>query len=199
MRLSSRNGSGARNSAAVRRSARSSSNGEPTSGLPRRWLAIWVWTYLTWIVLTWSKSTEQLAFGAAAAAVIAALLAPLGPVVPPWGLLIPRRLLALCRVFGYVCMSMLAANISLSRRIWSRSRPLRPGMVVVPTQMRSEGELTAIGVLTSLVVDNQLVDLDKEGQELQYHGVWVETDDPALNRGRINGPLEDLLSPLRKP
>ena len=65
--------------------------------------------------------------------------------------------------------------------------------------MKTEDELTAVGVLTSLIVDNQIIDLDRKWNELQYHGVWLETGDPALNRSRINGPLEDLLRDLREP
>ena len=96
--------------------------------------------------------------GAAAAAVVATLLAPLGPVLAPWALLRPRRLAGLVRTARYVVVSMIGANNSLSRRIWSRSRPLIPGMVIVPTEMKTEGELTTVGVLTSLIVDNQIID-----------------------------------------
>ena len=200
-----RNGPRARTtSAPTRRPARSTSNGPQPSWKIiltslSRWLSIWAWTYLTWILLTWSKAPEQLSFGAAAAAVVATLLAPLGPVLAPWALLSPRRFAGLVRTARYVAVSMIGANISLSRRIWSRSRPLRPGMVVVPTEMKTEGELTAVEVLTSLIVDNQIIDLDRKRNELQYHGVWLETGDPALNRSQINGPLEDLLRDLRKP
>jgi multicomponent Na+:H+ antiporter subunit E len=79
------------------------------------------------------------------------------------------------------------ANLSLTRRIWMPSRPVRSGMVIVPTATRTDGEVAASGLLTSLVVDNQLVDLDGTRHELQYH-VMALPDGPA--REAVNGPLE---------
>jgi multicomponent Na+:H+ antiporter subunit E len=81
------------------------------------------------------------------------------------------------------------ANLSLARRVWLPSLPLRSGMVIVPTEFSSEGALAAVGLITSVIVDNQLVDLDVAQAELQYHGVWVSTD-PQENRKRMNGPVE---------
>ena len=88
------------------------------------------------------------------------------------------------------------SNLSLSRRIWSPSRPLRPGMVIVPTEMRSDAGLTAVGLVTSLIVDNQIVDIDRKRGELQYHAVWVDTEDPDANRKKINGPVESYLTDM---
>jgi multicomponent Na+:H+ antiporter subunit E len=68
------------------------------------------------------------------------------------------------------------ANIGLARRIWSPRLRLASGMVIVPTDAQTDGELAAVGLLTSLVVDNQLVDLDRSRHALQYHAVEVPTD-----------------------
>jgi multicomponent Na+:H+ antiporter subunit E len=156
-----------------------------------------MWTYAGWIILTWTRTAEQLLFGALASAAVATALRPLGPVLEPWRLLDPRRLFFIVRIAVYVLIKMVRANLSLSRRIWSPTRPLRPGMVVVPTSAKGDGELTAVGLLTSLIVDNQIVDVDRSRSELQYHAVWVDSDDPVANRGKINGPLEQLLLRLR--
>jgi multicomponent Na+:H+ antiporter subunit E len=162
----------------------------------RRWLALFCWAYLFWIVLTWTKTAEQLLAGVLAAAITAVACAPLGEVAAPWSLLRPRRLWATARLVVLSTARVVRANLSLSRRIWSPSRPLRPGMVVVPTAMRTEGGLTAVGLITSLIVDNQIVDLDRKRHELQYHAVWVDSTDPEHNRDRINGPVEADLRPF---
>jgi multicomponent Na+:H+ antiporter subunit E len=164
--------------------------------MPRRWLALWCWAYLGWIILTWTRTAEQLVVGALVAALVAWLCAPLGDVAAPWRLLEPRRLVAVGRLTVHVAVNLVRAHVSLSRRIWAPSRPLRPGMVVVATEMRSEGGLTAVGVLTSLIVENQIVDLDRSRKQLQYHTVWADTADPAVNRKATNGPVEDRLRPL---
>jgi multicomponent Na+:H+ antiporter subunit E len=144
-------------------------------------------------------TAEQLVFGALTAALIGVAFWPLGDVLLPWKVLSISRIWTLAQIVVYVLANMVRANVSLSRRIWSPSRPLHPGMLVVPTNSSTDGQMTAIGVLTSLIVDNQIVDLDPDRHRLQYHAVSVESDDPDSNRQRINGPLEDLISSLSRP
>lgn len=166
----------------------------------RRWLAISVWAYVGWVLLTWTRTAEQLIFGAAASMVVGAALVALGPVLEPWKLLDPRRLVTVLRIAAHVLVNMVRANLSLSRRIWTPSLPLRPGMVVVPTAVAaSEGELTAVGALTSLIVDNQIIDVARSDHRLQYHAVWIDSEDPGANAEKINRPLEDLLRRLERP
>jgi multicomponent Na+:H+ antiporter subunit E len=167
--------------------------------MARRWLALFALSYGAWIVLTWTRTGEQLVVGAILAALVAVACAPLGPVAAPWSILTPRRLRALIGTAAWALREIVRANLSLSRRIWTPSRPVRPGMVIVATNFDSEAGLTAVGLVSSLIVDNQLVDLDRRRHELLYHAVWVDTPDPAANRARMNGPLEERLSAIVGP
>jgi multicomponent Na+:H+ antiporter subunit E len=164
----------------------------------RRWFALFCWAYLVWVILTWTRTTEQMVVGAVLAAVAAVACAAMGPVAAPWSLLQPRRLAIVARLSGWAAIEVVRANLSLSRRIWSPSRPLRPGMVIVPTEMRSDWGLTAVGLVTSLIVDNQIVDVDCARHELQYHGVWITSAEAQENRRRMSGPVEDYLGPLER-
>ncbi|MDQ1355893.1 MAG: multicomponent Na+:H+ antiporter subunit [Acidimicrobiaceae bacterium] len=165
----------------------------------RRWLALWCLAFAVWIVLSWTRTAEQLIVGAVAAAIVATACAPLGPVAAPWVLLAPRRLLATLRATLWALGQIVRANLSLSRRIWAPSRPLRPGMVIVPSAMETDGEWAAVGLVTSLIVDNQLVDVDRQHHEMLFHTVWVDTLDPDENRAQINGPVEDRIAAIRRP
>lgn len=60
----------------------------------------------------------------------------------------------------------------------------------MPTTQRSELGLTVVGVVSSLIVDNQIVDVDRSRGRLLYHAVDVPPRDPEVARDRINGPLE---------
>lgn len=165
--------------------------------LLERWISLSVWSFAGWILLTWSPFTlEQELFGAGFAMLVAGLLVSFGDVARPWRLLDPRRLLVLGRLGATVLVRIVAANISLARRILSPSRPLASGMVIVPTELRSEGALTAAGLLTSVIVDNQIVDFDLARDQLQYHAVEVRTGAPQARREAINGPLERLVRRL---
>jgi multicomponent Na+:H+ antiporter subunit E len=153
-------------------------------------VAIWVWCMVAWTLLTWSASVEQLLTGALVSAAVAGCLSRLGGAVRPWRLLYPSRLRRLLALAGTVLWQSLRASARLALRAWSPGPPVRPGMLVVPTGARTAAEHTAVGLLSSLVVDNQLVDVDPERHTLQYHAVWVSDVDRQANRRRINGPIE---------
>lgn len=150
------------------------------------------WCYLVWVLLTWTRTAEQLLFGAAISLAVATALAPLGPVAAPWQLLRPRTALAVARLAGTAAVRIVKANVQLAARIWAPSRPLRSGMVIVPTDQRSDLGLTTVGLVTSVIVDNQIVDVDRRGGRLQYHAVSVPDRDagPEAARAAINGPVE---------
>jgi multicomponent Na+:H+ antiporter subunit E len=156
----------------------------------RRGLALFCVAFAVWILLSWTATLEQLIVGAVCSVLVAVVCAPLGPVAAPWSMR-PRRMLAIATTSAWAVGRIVRANLSLSRRIWTPRPPLRPGMVIVATEMESEGELTAVGLISSLIVDNQIVDVDRSRHELLYHAVWIDSGDPADNRRKINGPLEE--------
>ena len=153
-----------------------------------------LWCGVAWVLLTWTATVEQAAYGVAVSIGVAVVLSPLGPVARPWRLLSPRRLIPLAALGATAAGRILVANLVLARRVWSPSLPIRTGMLVVPTDLRTDGDLTAVGLLGSVIVDHQLVDL--EPGRLQYHAVWVASEDPIEARERINGRLEHLLRRL---
>jgi multisubunit Na+/H+ antiporter MnhE subunit len=65
--------------------------------------------------------------------------------------------------------------------------------VIVPTDLTTEGGLVAVALITSVIVDNQIVDLDVKRRELLYHGVWIPSVAPRANYERMNGPIERYL------
>lgn len=167
-----------------------------TAEWARRVARLFLWAYLVWVVLTWTATIEDQIVGLVVAAMCAFAFAPLGPVVAPWTVLHPRRFAALALLFVSCLGRIVRANLSLSRRILLPSRPLRSGMVITPTEATSDGELAATGVLTSLVVDNQIVDLDRSAHELQYHAVAVPHG-PV--RDAVNGPIERRILAISRP
>lgn len=164
-----------------------------------RYASLVIWAFAVWLLLTWTPFTvETEVFGGGLCVAVAAALAPLGGVARPWLLLDPRRLLVLGRLAARMLASIVAANVKLAMRIWTPSLPLRSGMVIVSTEERGDGGLTAVGLITSLIVDNQIVDLDRGRHLLQYHAVAVPEGGPEAARAQINGPLERLLEPLTR-
>lgn len=165
----------------------------------RRFLVLASWGFLTWVLLTWTLTVEQLAFGAGIAVAVAIGLMQADRGVAPWRILEPARLVRVLRLTVKALRRMVVANVVLARRIWSPSLPIRPGMVVVPTRTTASAGVTTVAVVTSLIVDNQLVDVDPDRHELLYHWVYVTTTDPDEARNVINGPIEDEVVPLETP
>ena len=79
-----------------------------------------------------------------------------------------------------------------SARSKSVKQRLRTGMIIIPTTQESAGGLTTVGLVTSAIVDNQLIDLDRSRKQLQYHAVEVPRPDQAVEH--INGPVERILA-----
>ncbi|MBV8950084.1 MAG: Na+/H+ antiporter subunit E [Actinobacteria bacterium] len=165
----------------------------------RRFVVLTTWAFLTWVLLTWTLTVEQLAFGAGIAVAVALALLPADRGVAPWKILEPARLWHVLRLGVKAGRRLVVANLVLARRIWTPSLPIRPGMVVVHTSTRTAAGATAVGIVTSLIVDNQLVDVDPDRHELMYHWIWVQTTDPQQARQLINGPIEDEIVPLETP
>jgi multicomponent Na+:H+ antiporter subunit E len=167
---------------------------------PAEWavriLALSCWCLVVWILVTWTRTLEQLAFGAVIAVVVATGLATMGAVAPPWRVLAPKRFAGGLWLIVNVLRRILVANVKLAARIWNPRRPVTSGMIIVPTETTSDGGLTAVGLITSLIVDNQIVDLDRSRHLLQYHAVSVPAGSREDARREINGPVEDLLTPI---
>jgi multicomponent Na+:H+ antiporter subunit E len=164
-----------------------------------RVVGLFCWAFGVWVLLTWTLTAEQLLFGAFVALAVALALAPLGEVAGPWRLLRLRALAGGLWLLVAAAGRVLVANLRLSRRIWDPRRPLSSGMVITPTRERQDWGLTAVGLISSLIVDNQLVDLDRRAHELQYHAVAVPQGGPEQVRRHVNGPVEDLLKPFHAP
>ena len=160
----------------------------------RRRLHVGAWALITWLVLTWTVSAQQVVAGVVIAVGAAFALAPLAPVAAPWSVLAPSRAWRVLAIAGDCAVRIVEANVVLARRIWDPRLPIRTGMLVFPTPLRSEGALGAAGILSSLVVDNQIVDL--ETGHLQYHAIWAEPSDPAHAHRRVMGRLEPLVHGL---
>lgn len=167
-----------------------SSHGPPVPVLARRAATIAVWAFAVWLLLTWTVTAEQLTTGAVVAISIGVAMAPLGEVAGPWRLFEPRRFAGVMSLAALGLVKIVRANISLAVRIWRPSRPLRSGMVVVPTMLRSDGGLAAVGLISSLIVDNQIVDLGREQHVLQYHAVDVPEGTKPEQAEAINAPIE---------
>ena len=159
-----------------------------------RVLGVTAWCLAIWLLLLGTVSVETIVVGLVVALVISIGLSGLDVLVP-WRLLTPARLFPLCLLCADSAARIVKANLTLARIVWRPRLQLATGMVVVPTRMRGDVELAGIAIITSLIVDNQIVDVDRARHELLYHCIEVPQGD---RYAAINGPVERRLLALRR-
>lgn len=143
--------------------------------------------YLTWTLLTWTLTLEFVVVGAAVSIVITGVLLPL---FADTGIIrvTPSRIARAVELGLVAAGKIVVANITLARRIWAPSRPMRSGMVVVPTKVRTDAGLCGVGLVTSLIVDNQIVDVNRPRNSMLFHAIVVPDQESAYDE--INGPVD---------
>jgi len=144
-------------------------------------------------------TAESLVVGVAVSLAVAVATAPLGQVVGPWVFLRPLRLVALVRLGATLLGRIVVANVRLSNWVWRSGKPPASGMVEVPTRLSGSGAVAATGLLSSLVVDNQIVDVDLARRRLLYHALDLPGGNPDAAYDEVNGPIEARLRHLVQP
>ena len=158
-------------------------------------ISVVAFCYFVWTLLTWTLTLENLAVGAAVSALVTAAMLPL---LADTGTIriTPLRVAKAMTLGALVAKNIVVANAVLARRIWSPSRPIRTGMVEVPTKVRSDAGLCAVGVITSLIVDNQIIDVDRARHTMLYHAIVVPDADAAYDE--VNGPVDRRIADMER-
>ncbi|HWA65367.1 MAG TPA: Na+/H+ antiporter subunit E [Mycobacteriales bacterium] len=157
--------------------------------------SLWLFCFCeaVWTLLTWTTNVESDVTGGCVSVAVTAALLPIFRDTATIRLT-PARLVAAGSLAARSLVGVVTANVKLARRIWSPSMPLRSGMVEVATKARSDAGLAAVGLVTSLIVDNQIVDISRPRNRLLYHAVHVPTGGSAYDE--INGPVDRRVAAL---
>ncbi|MBN2492520.1 MAG: Na+/H+ antiporter subunit E [Planctomycetes bacterium] len=145
---------------------------------------------LLWLLLFWSLNIWVIAAGVGVAAVATALLGS----IAPDGL---ERVLCLRRVgyfllylpyFLYYCVR---ANFDVMLRVVHPDVPIRPGIVKLPTTLKSEMAKTFLA--NSITLTPGTLTLDIDGQDMYVHWINIDTDDVKKRTAEICGRFEPML------
>ncbi|MBA7701868.1 Na(+)/H(+) antiporter subunit E1 [subsurface metagenome] len=131
--------------------------------------------FIIWMLLTWSVDVQVVVAGLIAAAVIAILFHEIlpkeyqvfiSPVRVFWGLVyVP--------VFFYYVMK---ANLDVVYRALHPKMPIKPGIVKIKTNLKTESGITALANSITLTPGTLTVDLTDDGF-LYIHWINVKSDD----------------------
>lgn len=134
-------------------------------------------TFLVWLLLTWPPTYVDVGVGFFFAILVATLLSELYPENPA-AVFDPRRWFWAALYLPYFFWHCLKANLDVAYRVLHVDLPIRPGIVRVPTTLKSDWSKTFLAASITLTPGTLVVDIN--GQDLYVH--WINVPDKDLER-----------------
>ncbi len=145
--------------------------------------------YSVYLILSGGFKPVDLVFGAVSAAAVAALTADL--LVSESSKLSPRRLAYLIAyLVKYFLIYEVKAHVDVARRALSPSMPLKPGIVEVPHNLRSDFAVLMLANSITNTPGTVTVAVDERGRRLYVHWIYVRSVKPEECRELITKEFE---------
>jgi multicomponent Na+:H+ antiporter subunit E len=162
-------------------------------------VVLFVIVFLVWLALSWSVDVQHLVVGAVVALLVTASAAGLFQRSPR---LLKRPGRYVYFLFGYVPLfvwEVIKANFDVAYRVLNPVLPIRPGIVKVKTQLKSDLALTFLANSITLTPGTMTVDVDRERGFLYVH--WINVKDPDVEAATriVAGRFEPLLRKIFEP
>lgn len=158
-------------------------------GLLLAFICLW----LGWIGLTGSLDHQELIIGAICAALIAIFSHELLFREGAKGKFDPRRWGYLLAYVPTYAWAELKAHANVIYRILHPRMPIKPGIVKVPTELRSDLGITGLANSITMTPGTLSVEVDEEERCLYVHWINVEGVEPEVTSKRIAKPFEKFL------
>ena len=139
-----------------------------------------------WLLLTGSFAPVDLLWGVVVCTGVTALSYRFTAFGAPRWMRRPQGWWAFACLLIEFVRQIIVQNITLSRRVFSPSLPIRPGIVAVPYYIRGDVPLTILSSLMTLTPDTVVVDIDQQKQIMYIHWIDVQNTDPEqMHRHRV--------------
>ncbi|KUO40993.1 MAG: hypothetical protein AVW06_04765 [Hadesarchaea archaeon DG-33-1] len=155
---------------------------------------VFICLWLAWVGLTGSLDAQELAVGAICSAFVTALSYELlfrGTMrekfqAKRWGYF-------LAYVPAYI-WAELKAHADVIYRILHPHMPIKPGIVCVPTELRTDFGITGLANAITMTPGTLSVEVDEEKPCLYVHWINVEGVEPERTKAAIAKPFERFLT-----
>lgn len=150
--------------------------------------------YAFWVLLTWSFTVQELVIGAGVSVAVALFASHFFVHKDPGWLLKKGRILNGLKYWLITFPSeLIKANWSMSRICYGGCTDIKPGIVKVPTDLKSDYGLAALAnsiTLTPGTITMEVAE-DDDGREYLYvHWIDVKETEPEAAGEAIKGKLE---------
>jgi multicomponent Na+:H+ antiporter subunit E len=161
-----------------------------TSGkLATTFLSLWAF----WIALTASLDPQELLAGAVVSILIASFS---HEILFHRGIAEKLQLSRLAYGIAYIpayIWAEIKAHAKVIFSILHPRMPIKPGIVKVPTELRSDFGITGLADAITMTPGTLSVDVDEKAPSLYVHWIDVKTVDPGRTREAIARPFEKYL------
>ncbi len=155
----------------------------------RKKVSAFILLFAFWLLLTFSVEPGFFVVGMLLSVLVVVLLAGRHP-RREW-LLNPLRWLWLLIYMPYFFYYCIKANLDVAYRVVHPDMPIRPGIVKVPTTLKTN--LAKTFLANSITLTPGTLTVDIVGSDLYVHCINIHTDDPEEQTREIVGRFEGLL------
>lgn len=162
-------------------------------------LVLFVVVFLVWLGLSWSVDVQHLVVGAVVSLLVTAAAAGMFRRTPR---LLKRPGRYFYFLFGYVPLfiwEVVKANFDVAYRVLNPVLPIKPGIVKVKTDLKSDLALTFLANSITLTPGTMTVDVDRENGFLYVHWINVKAPDIEGATRLVAGRFEPLLRKIFEP
>ena len=155
-----------------------------------KWLYTVLVLLLLWLFLTGSTSIEEVIAGIVVSVLIALFASD---IFTEKGLknLTPKKIVCAILYIPYLFWEMIKANLDVAYRVLHPKMPIRPGIVMVKTRMKSD--LGKLMVASSITLTPGTFTLEVDGDTFFIHWINVKAEDVEGASEQIPGKFEKCL------
>jgi multicomponent Na+:H+ antiporter subunit E len=158
-----------------------------------RYLATAGALFFLWLLLTSTSNVQEVVAGAVLALLVAAL-GYKGFTRRGLGIFSPRRLMRLLIYLPVFFWEMMKANFDVAYRVVHPRMPIRPGIVAIKTELKSD--IGKLFLANSITLTPGTLTMDVQGEYLFIHWINVKDDDVERASEMIGGRFEKHLKAI---
>lgn len=158
-----------------------------------RYIVLFIFMLAFWLLITFSLAWENIVVGTAAS-LITTLIFAKHFVTSYYKLLQPRRYFwALVYLFIFT-WEVLKANFDVAYRVLHPAMPIKPGIVRVPMEVKSDIARTMLA--NSITMTPGTITVDIIGDNIYVHWIYVKSEDPKEYTQEISGRFEKYIKKI---
>lgn len=148
-------------------------------------------TFVLWLLLTWTLNWQHILGGCIVSFIVAFLFGNINVLEPKKCFQVKRYFWFLC-YFPLFIWECIKANLDVAYRVLHPKMPIKPGIVKVKTNLKSDIAKTFLA--NSITMTPGTLSVDIEGEYLYIHWIYVRATEIEQASQKIAGRFEPLLA-----